>query len=95
MKKKSPEKRPEGQIEEEVEIVGVIRLHENRPQFGVRNKPELGYWYYRDLNAMTKLTGAAPVFIDANLDSTVPGGPIGGQTNVSLRDEHTEYAITW
>lgn len=27
--------------------------------------------------------------------STVPGGPIGGQTRVSLRNEHMQYIITW
>jgi len=27
--------------------------------------------------------------------STVPGGPIGGQTRVYLRNEHLQYIITW
>uniref|UniRef100_A0A8B9ZUJ5 SURF1-like protein n=1 Tax=Anas zonorhyncha TaxID=75864 RepID=A0A8B9ZUJ5_9AVES len=27
--------------------------------------------------------------------STVPGGPIGGQTRVSLRNEHMQYIVTW
>lgn len=95
MNKKSPEKRQEGQIEDEIELTGVIRLHENRPEFGVKNKPELGYWYYRDLDNMTAITGASRVFLDASLESTIPGGPIGGQTNVKLRDDHVTYAITW
>lgn len=40
-------------------------------------------------------TGADPVIIDATIESTIPGGPIGGQTNVSLRNEHLSYIITW
>lgn len=28
-------------------------------------------------------------------ESTVPGGPIGGQTRVTLRNEHLQYIITW
>lgn len=27
--------------------------------------------------------------------STVPGGPIGGQTRVTLRNEHMQYIVTW
>ena len=30
-----------------------------------------------------------------NKGSTVPGGPIGGQTKVYLRNEHLQYIITW
>ena len=29
------------------------------------------------------------------LGSSVPGGPIGGQTNVQLRNEHLSYIVTW
>ena len=28
-------------------------------------------------------------------DSTIAGGPIGGQTNVTVRNEHLSYIITW
>ncbi|PIO37835.1 hypothetical protein AB205_0103900 [Aquarana catesbeiana] len=27
--------------------------------------------------------------------NTVPGGPIGGQTRVTLRNEHMQYIVTW
>lgn len=27
--------------------------------------------------------------------TTVPGGPIGGQTRVKLRNEHLQYIFTW
>ena len=31
----------------------------------------------------------------AFVGTSVPGGPIGGQTNVQLRNEHTSYILTW
>ncbi|XP_075229462.1 surfeit locus protein 1 isoform X2 [Lycorma delicatula] len=48
-----------------------------------------------DLKKMAKKTNTLRVFLDACEESTVPGGPIGGQTNVSLRNEHMSYIITW
>ena len=30
-----------------------------------------------------------------SLATTVPGGPIGGQTRVTLRNEHLQYIFTW
>lgn len=50
---------------------------------------------FRDLDAMSKIVGSEPILIDAVIENSVPGGPIGGQTNVSLRNEHVSYIITW
>lgn len=44
---------------------------------------------------MCKVTGASPIFLDATTDFDVPKGPIGGQTRVSLRNEHLSYIFTW
>lgn len=41
------------------------------------------------------MVGGVPIFIDASVDTTVPGGPIGGQTRASLRNEHLSYILTW
>ena len=38
------------------------------------------------------VTGVWP-FVET--DSTVAGGPIGGQTNVTVRNEHLSYIFTW
>jgi len=51
--------------------------------------------FYRDLETMSRELGTDPIFLDATASSTVPGGPIGGQTRVSLRNEHLSYIITW
>ncbi|GFO49554.1 surf1-like protein [Plakobranchus ocellatus] len=89
-----PELRREGQVEGEVELVGVVRLSERKNLFG--NDPlKDGYWLSRDVEDMADIAETAPVFIDADLKSTVKGGPHGGQTRVQLRNEHLTYIITW
>uniref|UniRef100_A0A3P9M145 SURF1-like protein n=1 Tax=Oryzias latipes TaxID=8090 RepID=A0A3P9M145_ORYLA len=93
--KMRPETRMKGQVEDEVEVVGIIRLSENRKPFVPNNDVERNRWHYRDLEAMSHVTGAAPIFIDADFGSTIPGGPVGGQTRVTLRNEHMQYIITW
>lgn len=53
------------QVEDEVEVVGVVRLTETRKPFVPNNDVERNRWHYRDLEAMSSVTGAEPVFIDA------------------------------
>nr|XP_057919495.1 surfeit locus protein 1 [Doryrhamphus excisus] len=90
-----PETRMKGQVEGEVEVVGVVRLTEQRRPFMPNNDVDRNRWHYRDLDAMSAVTGAESIFIDADFESTIPGGPIGGQTRVTLRNEHMQYVITW
>uniref|UniRef100_A0A8C5RA32 SURF1-like protein n=1 Tax=Leptobrachium leishanense TaxID=445787 RepID=A0A8C5RA32_9ANUR len=94
-KKVNPETRLKGQVGGEVELVGIVRLTETRKPFVPENVVARNCWYYRDLEAMARVTGAEPILIDADLASTVPGGPIGGQTRVTLRNEHMQYIFTW
>lgn len=44
---------------------------------------------------MSRAAGTAPVLIDATLESSVPGGPIGGQSNLNLPNDHFAYIGTW
>ncbi|XP_028274502.1 surfeit locus protein 1 [Parambassis ranga] len=90
-----PETRTKGQVEGEVEVVGVVRLTEIRKPFVPNNDMERNRWHYRNLEEMSRITGAEPIFIDADYGSTIPGGPVGGQTRVTLRNEHMQYIITW
>lgn len=94
-KKMLPQTRQKGQVEGEVDVVGVVRLTEIRKPFVPNNDLERNRWHFRDLEAMSYFTGAEPIFIDADFRSTIPGGPIGGQTRVTLRNEHMQYIITW
>ncbi|XP_041049727.1 surfeit locus protein 1 [Carcharodon carcharias] len=90
-----PETRSKGQITGEVELVGIVRLSETRKPFTPQNDVKKNCWHYRDLETMAQIVGTEPILIDADLDSTVPGGPIGGQTRVTLRNEHLQYILTW
>ncbi|KFM76201.1 Surfeit locus protein 1, partial [Stegodyphus mimosarum] len=93
--KMDPSKRKEGQVTGEIDLVGTVRLPEKRPQFSPKNQPNSVFFFYRDVPKMTEITGAAPIFLDADAETTVPGGPIGGQTRITFRNEHLSYIITW
>ncbi|PIK41010.1 putative surfeit locus protein 1 [Apostichopus japonicus] len=78
--KVQPSTRQEGQVEGTLDLTGVVRLTEPRAPFMPQNDEVKNRWHYRDLEAMSKVTGTEPVMVDAVYDSTVKGGPIGGQT---------------
>ncbi|CRK92887.1 CLUMA_CG006320, isoform A [Clunio marinus] len=88
-----PEKRAKGQIQGTIKLHGVVRLPEPRPQFTQSSNSNM--FLYRDFPKMCSLSGADPYFLDAKYESTIPGGPIGGQTRVTLRNEHLSYIVTW
>ncbi|XP_014290515.1 surfeit locus protein 1 [Halyomorpha halys] len=92
---KNPKLRENGQIKGEVEINGVIRHSEGPPSFGPTKKEDVRIWFVRNVEQMAEMAGAEPIFIDASADTTVPGGPIGGQTRASFRNEHLSYILTW
>ncbi|XP_052860425.1 SURF1-like protein [Anopheles cruzii] len=88
-----PKTRPEGQIAGTVELDGVVRLPENRPQFTPQQRGAI--FLFRDVPKMAELRDTEPYFIDATAASTVANGPVGGQTRVTLRNEHLSYIVTW
>lgn len=61
------------QVEDEMEVVGIVRLNENRKPFVPNNDVERNHWHYRDLEAMCHVTGAAPIFIDADFGNLTVG----------------------
>ena len=93
--KMNPATRPEGQVTGQVQMVAFIRLGQKRPQFVPKNDVEKNHWHYCDLDQMSMVAQTLPIMVDADAGSTVPGGPIGGQTRVYLRNEHLQYIITW
>ncbi|KRX80411.1 Surfeit locus protein 1 [Trichinella sp. T6] len=92
---KDPKRRQRGQIEGRVEVTGVNRLHEKKPPFVFESVPYRDEYFYRDVVTMAKFHNTLPVYLEADSSSNVPGGPIGGQTNVKVSDNHTTYIITW
>ncbi|KAH8305250.1 hypothetical protein KR018_006734 [Drosophila ironensis] len=94
-KQVEPETRTAGQFPTELELTAVVRKGESRPQFTPDHKGGNVY-LYRDLIRMCGCTGAAPVFLDATYDAkAAQSGPIGGQTRVTLRNDHLSYLVTW
>lgn len=85
----------ENKIVGTIEIVGNVRTGEKRPPFVPANTPTSGVWHYRDLDAMAQVAEAEPIYIELSVGYGTPGGPIGGQTRITLRNEHLSYIVTW
>jgi surfeit locus 1 family protein len=102
--RKAPATRAEGQVAEDVEVRGLVRVPARKGMFTPANDAAHNLWYWPDLAAMTAAafpegTGKAevePFFIDADGRPEPPGGlPRGGVTRLELPNRHLEYAITW
>lgn len=89
-----PETRQQGQVEGEVDVVGVVR-HTDKGGFTGDSPKDSRVWQSRDLYAISEKLNTLPIFLDANVATSVKGGPIGGQTRVNLRNEHMSYIVTW
>lgn len=74
-------------MEGDVEVVGVVRLTEVRKPFVPNNDVERNRWHYRDLEAMSRVTGAEPIFIDADF------GKVSWCSLSQLH--HSEYQIKY
>lgn len=82
----------------DTKLVGLLRLSEPGGGFLRSNDPEAGRWYSRDVAAIASARGlveVAPYFID--VDAPAEPGPLpqGGMTQVSFRNTHLIYALTW
>ncbi|GLQ05672.1 SURF1 family protein [Sneathiella chinensis] len=95
---KEPASRQEGLIEGAQAISGIVRKPWFKSMsFLPESNEETNVWLYGELDRMAAHLGleVAPVFVELD-DSPVPGGwPKGGQTRVSVPNNHIEYAITW
>ncbi|XP_057309251.1 surfeit locus protein 1-like [Hydractinia symbiolongicarpus] len=93
--KKKPDTRTEGQVIDAMQLTGFVRKGEKRPPFAPKSREDGFDWHYCDVENFSKLLNTTPLLIDADSVSTSPGGPLGGQTRVSIRNEHMQYIITW
>uniref|UniRef100_A0A914DRF5 SURF1-like protein n=1 Tax=Acrobeloides nanus TaxID=290746 RepID=A0A914DRF5_9BILA len=78
-----------------IPIDGIVRKSETKGLFGYENIPEQGVWYYKNAEQMARILGTLPIIVDASLETTIRGGPIGGQTLIALRNDHVSYFLTW
>jgi surfeit locus 1 family protein len=97
---KDSNKRDVGQIAGTVRIQGLLRLPpaEKPAWFLPDNRPDLNYWFWVDLPAMSAADGldrVAPFYLDADATPNPGGWPKGGVTRLVLPNDHLQYAITW
>jgi surfeit locus 1 family protein len=96
--KLDPATRRDGQLVDIRHVVGVWRTPEAPGVFAPAPDLARRVWYARDLFGIAKADGirlAAPVLIEADATPNPGGWPKGGQTVVTFRNEHLQYAITW
>ncbi len=96
--KRDPAERAEGQVEDLVEIDGMIRLAKGPGTFTPDNDAKGNYWYFIEPDAMAKVAGldALPDYYVLSGIKDTPGGfPVARQWRVDIRNHHIEYAITW
>jgi surfeit locus 1 family protein len=97
---KDPSKRASGEIEGTTTVTGLVRAADTQGLFTPNNEPEANRWFWRDLDGVVHsmyptATLDAAFFLEAE-KSDLPGGwPEGGQTWLSLPNNHLQYAITW
>ncbi len=92
-----PAKRARGQIGERV-MIGVWRIPDAPGFFTPPPDTAHRVWYSRDVAAMAAAADvklAAPVLVEADAAPNQGGWPKGGQTQVTFRNDHLQYAITW
>jgi surfeit locus 1 family protein len=91
-------KRPETLIDGLVTIQGILREDKRRGSFVPDNEPKNDVWLYVDTNQMAShrdIVPVAPYYVDA---IRAPGPyvlPIGASTEIVVRNEHLQYAVTW
>ncbi len=100
IEQRSPDTRPNGMVEGEVTVTGLLRINEPVGTFMRDNVPEDNRWYSRDVHAMAakrglNATNVAPYFIDGDGAENPTKLPLGGLTKIRFPNNHLSYALTW
>jgi surfeit locus 1 family protein len=95
---RDPRRRSAGQLQDQQQIVGIWRIPDSPGLFTPAPDLVKRRWYARDVEGIAKaehLKLAAPVVVEADATPNPGSWPKGGQTVVTFRNEHLQYAITW
>lgn len=97
-----PESRPGSEPPAgEVEIAGLWRRDERGNMFTLDADPKTQVWFVREAPKMAAALGIddaplAPFSVDLRAEATPAGGlPQAGETIISFRNNHLQYAVTW
>nr|ACO14868.1 Surfeit locus protein 1 [Caligus clemensi] len=82
-----------GEIEGEIELVGIIRRSERKNQYTPAVSVDDEIIHTRNIPIIAEKLGTSPIYLDSC--ESVPGGPLGGQTRVTLPNDHFSYMVTW
>ena len=95
--RRDPSARAAGQLQGTVTIRGLVTPGAGRNAFTPDNDPATNFWLSVDYPAMSAAVGRdlQPVVIDADATPNPGGFPLGGQTRLSIPNDHLQYAITW
>lgn len=97
---KDPARRPQGQLDGEVEVIGLLRGPGQKSPFTPDNDPKANLWFWRDYAGLFASafsgTDRNPIAAFLDAEEAAPGGwPRGHATLVDLPNRHLEYALTW
>jgi len=96
--RKKIETRTEGQVAGEVSITGIARAPWPKGYFIPDHDDKENLWYHGDaagMLAQAGITDAPLLFVDADATPNPGGWPRGGQTRLTLPNNHLAYAFTW
>jgi surfeit locus 1 family protein len=98
VERKAPESRAEGQPAGPQAIAGIVRLAPGKVWMQPDNEPANNMWFFVDLPAMKAASGVdvrTDLYVDAGPAANPGKYPVGGQTRITLPNDHLQYAITW
>jgi surfeit locus 1 family protein len=95
---KNPASRAEGQVSGSIVLTGIMRWPEAPGMFTPSAEPGKNLWFARDPLAMAAAKGlgaVAPFYLELEAPAPPGGLPHPAVSEVHLRDEHLQYALTW
>lgn len=98
LEKKNPSTRPEGQVDGEVSVTGVLRSPEQTNYFTPANDPSRHAWYSREPEEIARAFGlknVLPFMLDVVANYRAGDLPQPNETRIAFTNNHLGYALTW